>query len=161
MDALCSPRVGAAVGQALGLGPLGAQAGWLVAAGLGSSSEAVGRLVLFLAQPVTVAPLPTVDIMTQHLPMKWETWFNTLLCISLPPRGWLHPGCSEPSQPLSCAGPFLPTSHVRGKGVHWSRTLSWDLEAHFIVTMVLPLHCKAQDSLWDGNVNISKLVNSH
>lgn len=33
-------------GHRLGLGLLGAQAGWFVAAGLGSSSKAIGRLVL-------------------------------------------------------------------------------------------------------------------
>ena len=160
MDVPHTPCTGAAVGQALGLGPLGAWAGWFVAAGLGSSSEAVGRLVLFLAQLVTVAPLSTFHITIQHLPKKWETWFNTLLCISLPPGEWLHPGCNELSQPLACAGPFLPTSCVRGKGVHWSRTLSWELEARFIATMLLLLHYKAQDSPWDGNMSIGKLVNS-
>lgn len=44
-----SACVGTAVGQALGLGPLGAWTGWFVAAGMGSSSEATGRLVLSLA----------------------------------------------------------------------------------------------------------------
>lgn len=118
MDVPHTPCTGAAMGQALGLGPLGPWAGWFVAAGLGSSSEAVGTLVLFLAQLVTVAPLSTFHITIQHLPKKWETWFNALLCISLPPGEWLHPGYNEPSQPLACAGPFLPTSCVRGKGVH-------------------------------------------
>lgn len=113
MDVPHNPRVGTAMGQALGLGPLRVRADWFVAAGLGSSSEAVGRLVLFLAQPVTVAPLPTFHIMTQHHPKKQETWFCTLLCISL-----LHPGCNEASQPLACTDPFLPTSRVRGKGVN-------------------------------------------
>lgn len=159
MDVPQTPHVGTAVGQELGLGPLGAQAGWFVAAGLGSSSKAVGILVLF-STAGDGGPLPTIHIMTQHIPKKWETWFNTLLFISLPPGEWLHPECNEPSQPLACAGPFLPTSHVRGKGVHWSRTLSWDLEAHFIATMLLLLCYKAQNSPWDGNVNIGKLVNS-
>lgn len=160
MDVPRTPPIGTAMGQVLGLGPLGAQAGWFVDAGLGPSSEAVGRLVLFLAQLVTVAPLLMFHIMTQYLSKKWETWFNTLLCISLPAREWLHPGCNELSLPLACPGPFFPTSYVRGEGVHWSRMLSSDLEAHFIATMMLLLHYKAQDSPWDANVSIGKLVNS-
>lgn len=65
MDVPHTPAVGTAMGQVLGLGPLGAQGGWFVGAGLGSSSEAVGRLVLFLAQLVMVAPLHMFHIMTQ------------------------------------------------------------------------------------------------
>lgn len=91
MDVPHTARVGTAKGQAWGLGPLGAWAGWFVAAGMGSPSEAAGRLVLSLAPLVTVAPLPMSHVMTQHRSKKWEIWSNTLLCISLLPGEWLHP----------------------------------------------------------------------
>lgn len=109
--------VGTAMGQVLG--SLGAWTSWFVAAGMWSSSEAAGRLVLSLAQLVTVALLPMFHTKTQHRPKKWEIWSNTFLCISLLPGEWLHP------EPLACAGPFLPISCVRGKDVHHSRTPSW------------------------------------
>lgn len=83
MEVPHGPSMGTAMGQALGLGPLGAQAGWFLAAGLGSSSKGVGRPVFFIAQMEMVAPLPTFHIMTQHHPKKWETWFSTLFCIYL------------------------------------------------------------------------------
>lgn len=78
-------------GRHWGLGPLGAWAGWFVAAGMGSPSEAAGRLVLSLAPLVTVAPLPMSHVMTQHCSKKWEIWSNTLLCTSLLPGEWLQP----------------------------------------------------------------------
>lgn len=120
MDVPHTACVGTAVGQALGLGLLGAWTGRFVAAGMGSSSEGAGRLVLSLAQLVTVAPLPMFHTKTQQLPKKWEIWSNTFLCISLLPRERLHP------EPLACAGPFLPSSCVRDKDVHHYRMLSWD-----------------------------------
>lgn len=123
MDVPHTACVGTAMGQMLGLSPLGAWMGWFVAAGMRSSSEAAGRLVLSLAQLVTVAPLPTFQTKTQHHPKKWEIWSSTFLCISLLPGEWLHP------ELLACVGPFLPISYVRGKDVHHSRTLSWDFES--------------------------------
>lgn len=102
-----------------GAGPLGAWTGWFVAAGMGSSSEATGRLVLSLAR-------------------LWQ-WHHCP-CFIQRPSTTLRSGRSGPTPSfasLCCLQsgctlspwPVLPSSYIRDKDVQHSRTLSWDFKS--------------------------------